>query len=194
MDLQNALFLDTEFTELSSKGELISLAAVDYLGEQFYWEFTEWMDSRIPNDWVLKNVVNKLEFTSRANFNEILHGIKGRRFHGKGSKPEAANYFKSFIHDRKYEVWTDVAAYDWYWFCEIFGGSHKLPENISYISFDFATALKLKGSQLNKHLRFYVPLDALNELNNLPGSHHALYDACLLRLAMLNKVSSKTNI
>ena len=53
------LYFDTEFTELSKKGELISLAFISENGEIFYAEFDDFYIENC-NEWVIENVISNL--------------------------------------------------------------------------------------------------------------------------------------
>lgn len=53
------LYFDTEFTELSKKGELISLAFISENGEIFYTEFDDFYIENC-NEWVIENVISNL--------------------------------------------------------------------------------------------------------------------------------------
>jgi hypothetical protein len=61
------LYFDTEFTELSKKGELISLALVSENDEIFYAEFDDFT-TKTCNEWVIKNVIPNLLFKDREIF------------------------------------------------------------------------------------------------------------------------------
>jgi len=56
---QLRLYFDTEFTELSKKGELISLAFISENGEIFYAEFDVFYIENC-NEWVIENVISNL--------------------------------------------------------------------------------------------------------------------------------------
>ena len=61
------LYFDTEFTELSKKGELISLAFISENDEIFYAEFDDF-SIETCNEWVMENVISKLLFKNRETF------------------------------------------------------------------------------------------------------------------------------
>jgi hypothetical protein len=139
--------LDTEFIDTPSASECISLALVAADGRELYVEFPYPEADITP--WLRQNVVPMLG-SEKISFQQAAAQI--REFVG-GSKFDPP------------EFWAYYAAYDWYWFCRIFGGFMALPEHYPMLARDFA----------------YIQ----QELPNICGPEHfALNDARSLMAAM----------
>lgn len=176
------LFLDTEFTELTRKAELISIALVAETGEYFYAENSD-INPYIQTEWVEKNVIRQLSIEDNK-----LNDVKAMEI--KGNSKEIATAFKIWLaqfpvvrdEDKKIKpnitVWADNYTWDWLLFTDLFGGAFGLPEPILYIPMDIATLLTLKNIDPD--------IDRDNILNSKIESkynkHHALYDANLISL------------
>lgn len=95
------LFLDTEFTKFGAPGSdgvrLISLALVDEEGRRFYTECEGWSTENC-NDFVLNNVISKLENT-------------------KETLDAAANRLYRFLSKYDYAVVHCDYQGDWEWLC-----------------------------------------------------------------------------
>lgn len=101
--------LDTEFIDTPTCSALISLAVVREDGESRYFEFTYPEEELTP--WLRENVVPYLN---------------GNHFHSPG---RAATELKEFIGtDTQANVWCYFGAYDWYFFCRLFGGFMNMPD------------------------------------------------------------------
>ncbi len=101
--------LDTEFIDTPSCSSLISLAVVREDGEQRYYEF-DFPRMEAP-PFVLAHVIPHLEGPSRmVKFGQA-----------------AAELEAFFAKDPKPEVWAYCGAYDWYFFCRLWGGFMKMP-------------------------------------------------------------------
>lgn len=142
--------LDTEFIDTPTASECLSLALVAADGRELYVEFP-YSESEIT-PWLRQHVVRMLG-TEKVSFKQAAQQI--RKFVG-GSKSDVP------------EFWAYYAAYDWYWFCRVFGGFMKLPHHYPHLVRDFA----------------YTQ----NDLPNVSGPEHfALNDARSLMAAMKKK-------
>lgn len=101
--------IDAEFIDTPRCSALISLAVVAEDGRDCYFEF-DFPQSRIT-PWLQKHVVPHLN-GSVATFAEAASGITAL-----------------VGEDRRPEFWCYFGAYDWYWFCRVFGGFMKLPSS-----------------------------------------------------------------
>ncbi len=128
-------FLDTEFIERPGSIQLVSIGIVSEDGSTFYAENTSF-DERGANDWVVKNVLSKLQWwgnpnTKKAFCNHSVHdaGQPFSRHEVFGTisliKDALIYYFKD--DHRKPEFWGYLADYDWVVFCWIFGEMSDLP-------------------------------------------------------------------
>jgi hypothetical protein len=107
------LFLDTEFTGLHQNTTLISLALVADNGEEFYAEFTDYDKSQVDT-WVQKNVIDHL-FLTRGSTSQGALVLQGNEQEITWALKEWLKRFPGGT-----EVWTDVGAYDWFLFRELF--------------------------------------------------------------------------
>jgi hypothetical protein len=112
--------LDTEFIDTPAASQCISLALVAADGRELYVEF-EYPEAEIT-PWLRQNVVPMLG-NDKVSFKQAAARIG--RFVG-GSKVDAP------------EFWAYYAAYDWYWFCRVFGGFMELPDHYPHLVRDFA--------------------------------------------------------
>ena len=133
--------LDTEFIDTPSCSALISLALVAEDGRSIYREF-DYPKEQI-SVWLEENVIPLLS----------------RRW---VTFQQAAVQITHFIGaDKHPEIWAYYGAYDWYWFCRLFGGMMNVPQNID-----------------NHYHEF---LDIQQGIPNTHGAeHHALNDALSL--------------
>lgn len=102
--------IDTEFIDTPTCSALISLAIVREDGEYRYFEFDYPESEMTP--WLRENVVPHLtgERTFPASY--------------------AAHKIEEFIGDDKPEFWAYYGAYDWYWFCRLWGGFMSMPVDV----------------------------------------------------------------
>lgn len=184
------LFLDTEFTGLTQKTNLISLAIVAENGVEFYAEFTDFNLSTNGFDefiWINDNVIANLYL------NESNQSFELSKMYLKGSKSEVKSALVIWLNqfgitkNKEGEIqqtlffWADVPHYDWVLFCELFGGARNIPPQIHYMCLDLATLLYAKGEDFNK-----ARTQILKEVNlTLPegyAQHNALSDARLCKM------------
>lgn len=101
--------IDTEFIDTPTCSVLISLAIVREDGESRYFEFA-YPESEIT-PWLRENVIPHLtQRWTPATFTE------------------AAQSVEEFIGADKPEFWCYYGAYDWYWFCRLWGGFMSMPQ------------------------------------------------------------------
>lgn len=100
--------IDCEFIDTPSCSELISLAIVAEDGGHRYFEFEYPAHELTP--WLRENVLPYLE---------------GQRV----TKQQAAADVLRFIGNDMPEFWCYYGAYDWYWFCRLFGGFMNMPQH-----------------------------------------------------------------
>jgi hypothetical protein len=103
--------IDTEFIDTPTCSALISLAIVREDGAHRYFEFDYPKSELTP--WLRENVVPHLT---------MPHMDPPTWPH------EAARAIEDFIGDDKPEFWAYYGAYDWYWFCRLWGGFMSMPD------------------------------------------------------------------
>jgi hypothetical protein len=165
------IVLDTEFTALQQDTQLISLALVTDSGEKFYAVFNDFDKDRC-NIFVKENVLpflnNKDSNTISGNTNEIVIALK--------------NWLSQF-DQFQLQFWADVPHYDWVLFCELFGGSLKLPPNIHFMCLDIATLLMASGfNYQTERIRILQHLGLKGEFQ----IHNSLSDAELGMILLQN--------
>lgn len=168
------LFLDTEFTGLRQNAELISLALVGADDRWFYAEFTDF-DREELSDWHREYVLPYL-FLEKRERPDFASG-QGTTF--QGEREEVSRRLRQWLAGyERVEIWADAPAFDWVFFCELFGGALYLPENIFYLPFDLTTLLKLRGLNPDADRELLAP--GWVAAHRGP-KHNALFDAFLTR-------------
>lgn len=101
--------IDTEFIDTPTCSALISLAVVAENGDFRYFEF-EYPPTEIT-PWLAANVVAHLgAHRDRTTF------------------ARAAAEIASFVGSNDPQFWCHYGAYDWYWFCRLWGGFVNMPQ------------------------------------------------------------------
>lgn len=113
--------IDTEFIDTSTCSALISLAIVAENGDSRYFEFDYPAAEITP--WLAENVVPHLT---------MPHMEPPTFFH------EAASKIQKFVGGDDPEFWCYYGAYDWYWFCRLFGGFMNMPPTWPMLFREFA--------------------------------------------------------
>lgn len=177
------LFLDTEFTGLHQESTLISLGIVSETGISFYAEFTDYDPDQF-NEWLEANVLKHLtlNFYGQEYVNVDGDGCVWVRGNSEHIKAQLTVFLKQF---QEVEFWLDYAAYDWVLFCELFGGSMYLPENVYYIPFDLMTLLKMHGVDPDVSRQEFV-----KDIYTGSVKHHALEDAKLIYYSFVKLTQS----
>lgn len=188
MDLKpTKIFFDTEFTGLHKNTTLISIGFVSECGKTFYAEFTDYDKTQV-NDWIQNNVINNLVNDLMLNNS---YETTGDHIRAKGDKNHVQTYLKLwFSKFQRVELWSDVLAYDWVLFCDLFGSAFDIPENIHYIPRDLATLLDTVGvnpdinreefAGTNAELET-LEVNALGYWGAKPNKHNSLWDAYIIR-------------
>lgn len=99
--------IDTEFIDTATCSALISLAIVREDGAHRYFEFDYPVLEITP--WLSENVLPSLGKT------KVSFGV-------------AALEIERFIGGDKPQFWAYYGAYDWYWFCRLWGGFMSMPQ------------------------------------------------------------------
>lgn len=136
------LFLDCEFTQLSSAAKLISLALVSETGREFYVELLDGWREDDCSDFVKEIVLSQL-------------------WGGEYAMPiiEARKALLQFLatYDEELEVVTDAPIYDWELFCELAYDNGKWPQNVRNFPTDATT---LTATNDGEELPHHALLDA----------------------------------
>lgn len=182
MKSQNRLYYDAEFTELSRNGRLISLAFVADDNSLFYAEFNDFPEEGL-NEWMHANVLSNLLFREKENHIErSVHSVLI-----KDSSHKISVEFRNWIEPLgDIEIYADCPAFDWVFFCDLFGTAFDIPKSIFYIPFDVATLLKSKNIHPDisreEFVMDHLGPDALETIKKTAiGKHNALYDALVIQ-------------
>lgn len=136
------LFLDCEFTKLSSAAKLISLALVAEDGREFYVELQDTWQASDCSDFVKGIVLPQL-------------------WGGNYSLPigEARTSLLGFLTSfkKEVEIVTDVPQYDWELFCDLVYEGGRWPGIIRNLPTDATT---LEAVSLGAPLPHHAPMDA----------------------------------
>jgi hypothetical protein len=136
--------IDTEFIDTPTCSALISLGIVCEDGTFRYFEFDYPRDELTP--WLDENVVKHLTGD--------LYSLE-----------RAAVEIVEFIGGESPEFWCYYGAYDWYWFCRVFGGFMQMPKGWPMRFKEFA---EIQSSNVTEG----------------PSEHNALSDARAVLSAM----------
>lgn len=166
------IFFDTEFTGLQKNTTLISMGCVTETGETFYAEFKDYDRTQI-NDWLQENVIRNLCLLSTSEDLPTMTGDGKGNVTIIGEKWQVARLFWEWVrHFDNVEMWSDVLAYDWFLFRDLFSDGY-YPENVYYIPFDIATLMKIKGVDPDVNREEYAGIEG--------KKHNALHDAKVIK-------------
>lgn len=181
MKNQVKMVLDTEFTSLTQEAQLLSLALVAETGEKFYAELNDY-NPDIISEWVQENVIQYFEM----NDSETDARVEGSTVKYKSDREGVVKYLTNWLQQfNEVQMWADVPHYDWVLFCQLFGGSMNLPNNLHYMCLDLATLLLANGIDYKTER---ISLLDQNEIPETYQIHNALCDA-ELTLVLVKKYS-----
>jgi len=152
---KDPVFIDMKFTGFHQGTTPISLGMVDSPGNRFYTEFNDYDRSQV-GPWLTNHVIPKFKFKKHSD-NRMTYSIEREIVIEGGVRHQARvlHRLRQEGVEKKVREWfslrgevavvSDVLAYDWVLFCEIFGGAFHAPKNVYYIPFDIATMMACKG-------------------------------------------------
>jgi hypothetical protein len=143
-------FFDTEFQEMTypESPMLISIGIVREDGLDLYCENSGFGRLSCTNQWIQDNVIPHLSQYVKDHIS--LSGMRKRILSFIGNDPEP-------------QFWAYYGAYDWFLFCQIFGGMMQLPSHWQETYYDLRVMLNAAG-----HSNIGQPSDHI---------HNALFDA-----------------
>jgi len=172
------IFLDTEFTELTRRAALISIGLAAENGDLFYAELNDYPAEDI-NPWVRDNVLTLLSGEKLA---EATNMPVTAQYFCRGDRQAVAQALRQWLarfgEKNAVTVWADVLAWDWLFFCDLFGGAFSIPEQVHYIPRDLSTLLWAQGIDPDVQRENLGEVTSTHPQLNL-AKHHALYDALL---------------
>lgn len=114
-------YLDTEFDETPDRLMLISLALRAQDGRELYLVSSD-INPADCNPWVQKNVL------------PYLHDVPANHV---GPKDTLAQKIELFLcHDGNPKFWGYYSAYDWFLFCQLWGGMLLMPGRFPKVCYD----------------------------------------------------------
>lgn len=158
---KNLIFMDGEFTKLTTKGvKFLSIAFITTKGKELYLEIEQSKETVDP--WVRENVLPLL------NGNTVTE---------EQAKERICQFLKENYGEEKPVLVADVNQFDWNGICELFG-VWDIP--FFYIPIDFSTILYSKGIDIDiDRMQLAKDLDV-----NVEGfkQHNALTDTKILKM------------
>ena len=182
-DKPTRIYFDMEFTGLHQQTQLISIGLVSNDSTEFYGEFGD-IDYDNADAWIRENVVPGLHYRGEKAVPEDF--CSETRVSGDMESvymydryPVVVEALKKWLGQwSNIVMWSDVLAYDWMLFCEMWGGAINIPSShISYIPMDLATYLYSMGYDPDVSREGMAGLTELRENNK----HNALHDARMIR-------------
>lgn len=196
------LYFDTEFTGLHARTTLISIGIEAENGVTFYAELRDYDPMQI-DDWLRRNVINKLEFEQPYLQKTSKPGVEGMRLtdnvweatrHGETQcgdkvfesfslkmrgctadvKTSLELWLKQF-GEEQLVMWSDCLSYDWVLFNNIFGHAFNIPKNIYYIPMDICTLFFACGVDPDISRETFVDVQCEDK-------HNAMWDAHVIKL------------
>ncbi|MEM9008289.1 MAG: 3'-5' exoribonuclease [Cyanobacteria bacterium P01_F01_bin.86] len=177
------IFFDTEFTGLHQNTRLISMGLITEDERTFYAEFNDYDETQL-NEWLRENVVPYLQFREA---NTVMPELNLEHHKMKANRSAVAKVLAAWLAQfESVEMWADYPAYDWVLFCDLFGGSFRLPQGIGYNPFDVATLLKIAGIDPHVDRKVFAGLSGMNLHNALDDAKLAkkCYEKAIARLTL----------
>ena len=189
MKITNVYF-DTEFTELSLRGKLISIGMITDDGSAFYAEFDDF-DKNSCSEWVKENVINNLCYNGNEEIddrfvksdNDIImydNSYKIKlciiKWLEKIKEKTKCNYIQ-FV--------SDVCHYDFVFLIDLFGTAFDLPDYVSPACYDINQDIANKRF-VYKSMRaaFDESRESILQEKRIEVKgikHNALYDAKVIK-------------
>lgn len=128
------IYFDTEFTDLSKSGQLISIGLIAEDGRTFYGEVTDFDRNRC-SDFVKENIIPKLWYKSKTINGTLLDPYQMKKLMPEyhfATHAEIGEKLKLWLDDfDKVQLVSDICYFDMIHFVDLFGTSEDLPKNVS---------------------------------------------------------------
>ena len=122
------IFFDTEFTELSKNGQLISIGMISEDNKEFYAELND-IESTKVSEWIKENVLDNTINYGTLIPKEILDDETN---YVVGSKEDIKIALEEYLDQfEEVELISDVCHYDMVYLIDIFGTAFDLPKNVN---------------------------------------------------------------
>lgn len=186
------IYFDTEFTELSKHGELISIGLVDEDDNEFYAEFRLNNIDNV-NDFVKENVLTNTVLYGNKDAVDIIGDEKNYVY---GSKSDIKDALVKWLS--KYEnvkLVSDVGHYDMVLFIDIFGTAFDLPENVCPTYYDINQDIAQLYDISIKEAFDVSREDMMESFNRyvMGEKHNSLYDAKVIK-ALYEEMDALKNL
>ena len=119
------IFLDTEFTDLTKPGSLVSIGLINEVGDHtFYAELTDTYSRSTCSEFVRSNVLPALD--AQPLTDHLTH----HHIHAKLSYAEARSQLQRWFENQidLIQLWSDAPYYDWFYIQELFKAG--FPSNV----------------------------------------------------------------
>lgn len=174
------IYFDTEFTELSKQGQLISLGMISDDNKSIYCEF-EGIDTESQSDWLKHYVLRNTVLYGNKYIDDIIYD---NTQYFKGSKDDIKHHLETWLSQFKsVQLISDVSHYDMMLFIDIFGTAFDLPNNVCPYCYDINQDIARYENISNKDA-FDFSREQLLENNNIElqgNKHNCLYDALVIK-------------
>lgn len=167
------VFLDTEFTDLTKPGSLVSIGLINEAGDHtFYAELTDTYSRSTCSEFVRSNVLPALDAKPLSDHFPHHH------IHAKLSLTETQRHLQHWFENQinRIQIWSDAPYYDWFYVQELFKGG--FPSNV------IRTPKSVVAGDASLKERFEANVAKSYTVNRL-YRHHALNDAKATREAWL---------
>ena len=189
MKIANVYF-DTEFTELSLRGKLISIGMVTDDDAIFYAEFNDY-DKESCSDWVKENVIKNLIYTGKEFNNKLCKVDPSVIIYGDSTaiKESLISWFEELLEKTgsdSIQFISDVCHYDFVFLINLFGTAFDLPDYICPACYDINQRIASDFYYTNnlKDAFNISREDLIKEYRLMPfeeNKHNALYDAKIIK-------------
>ena len=173
------IYFDTEFTQLSKNGELISIGLVTDSDDAFYAEFTDF-STELLTDWHYENVIKNLMNSEKPKCSRIIERIDNC-VGMTGTKIEVRTELLIWLigFQEEIQLVSDVCHYDFMFFIDIFGTAFDLPRCVNPTCIDINQEIAKHLNITNKEA-FDINRESLIDKRD-SIKHNALHDAIVIR-------------
>ncbi|QXN67826.1 3'-5' exoribonuclease [Listeria phage LPJP1] len=184
--MDNKIYFDTEFTNLTKDADLISIGMVDTYGRLFYAEVSNF-DTTKSSVWVNDNVIPKLRFFNKHD------ALASKSDNAKttivyGTKDEVSDKIIEWLsynakHSSEKLVFvSDLMAYDWMLFVDLINKGKDatlIPEFVDMYYYDISTVFRTKNIDPDINREEFAS-EYINVIVN-EDKHNALWDAIVIQ-------------
>jgi len=194
------VYFDTEFTGLHQHTKLISMGMVSEEGHTFYSEcnkeeyengFENDSDKAFFQEHIEPHLKWKIYGQDGADtFKQVennQNGVQEVEVYGciDFVSGHVENWLKTVAGGSQIRMWSDTYAYDWMFFCQLWGHARNIPSFISYIPMDLSTFLYAHGVDPD------VSREEFAGYTDVINKHNALHDALVIKACVEKVIAVK---